>query len=84
MRKVRIIQRTDPSGKTLYVIQQKPFFFKWWWVDAWINNCICCQDTFPTLEEVRKNLCYFDGTPTIEKVVFENNIYPTQNKCIME
>ena len=28
--------------------------------------------TFPTLEEAKKNLCYFDGTSCKESVIFTN------------
>jgi len=68
--KVRIIERTLPNGKIKYVIQQKHFLFRNW-VDAWINswNGADCQDSFSTLEEAKNNLCYFDGTKCIDKVV---------------
>jgi len=69
--KARIVKRTGPSSRVWYVIQQKHFLFRWWWVDAWINS-MCgasCQDDFNTLEEAKANLCHFDGTPTTEIVV---------------
>jgi hypothetical protein len=69
--KTRIIERTGPSGRVSYVIQQPHFLFRWWWVDAWINS-MCganCQDSFDTMEEAKANLCYFDGTPTVEVIV---------------
>lgn len=71
MKKVRIIQRTMPSGRVEYTIQQRHFVFFWWWVDAWMNSGsgASCKDTWNTLEEAQKNLCYFDGTKIIEKVV---------------
>lgn len=71
MKKVRIIERTLPSGRINYVIQQKHFLFRWWWVDAWINSMdgAWCTDSFNTLEDAEKNLCYFDGTKVIEKIV---------------
>ena len=70
MKKVRIVERTYPSGNKRYVIQQKHFLFRWWWVDAWVNSGNpACKDTFDTLEEVEKNLCYFDGTKVIDKVI---------------
>ena len=28
-----------------------------------------CRDSFSTLEQAKKNLCYFDGTETIEEVI---------------
>lgn len=69
--KCRIIERIGPDGHTKYIIQQKHFLFRWYWVDAWINSgCgAWCTDDFGTLEEAKKNLCYFDGTPGRETVV---------------
>lgn len=72
--KTRIIERTIPypgGSRVEYVIQQKHFLFRWVWVDAWINSDLgaMCQDSFPTLEEARQNLCLFDGTPVIDKVL---------------
>lgn len=58
-------------GNKEYVIQQKHFIFKWW-VDAWVNssNGAACDDNFSSLDEAKRNLCYFDGTKCREKVVF--------------
>jgi len=68
--KTRIIERTNVDGRKSYVIQQKHFLFRWWWVDAWINSSSAsCQDSFSSLEEAKKNLCYFDNTKVKEKVV---------------
>ncbi len=69
--KTRIIERTGPDGYKTYVIQQKHFLFRWMWVDAWTNSWsgANCQDSFSSLQSAEENLCYFDGTPTIEKVV---------------
>lgn len=69
--KVRIIERENPDGRIQYIIQQKHHLFRWWWVDAWINS-LCgadCRDYFDTLEEAKKNLCYFNGLECKEKVV---------------
>ena len=73
MKKVRIIVRTEPCGRERYIIQQKHFLFKWWWVDAWINSLAgaSCQDDFSTYEQAKENLCYFDGTKCIEREVKE-------------
>lgn len=69
--KARIIERILPNGNKRYVIQQKHFLFRWLWVDAWLESwtSAACQDDFCTLEEAKANLCYFDGTPTKERVV---------------
>jgi hypothetical protein len=69
--KARIVKRTHVDGSVCYVIQQKHFLFRWWWVDAWINSgCgTACKDHFLTLEEARKHLCYFDETQTKEEVM---------------
>ena len=69
--KTRIIKRTNVDGRVKYIIQQKHFLFRWQWVDAWINSmdAAACQDYFGTLEEAKKNLCYFDGSQPKEKVI---------------
>lgn len=71
MAKCRIIERTNVDGRISYVIQQRHFLFRWWWVDAWINSDdgAACKDSFSTLEEAQKNLCYFDGCKCVERVV---------------
>lgn len=77
MSKARIIERTSPNGIVEYVIQQRHFLFRWWWVDAWMNAWapMLCRDSYPTLEEAKKNLCWFDGTRWKCKVV-----YPTHDR----
>jgi len=69
--KARIVERTAPDGRKEYVIQQRHRWFRWWWVDAWINSWAgaACRDSFPTLEEAQRNLCWFDGTPYMERVM---------------
>jgi hypothetical protein len=69
MTKVRIIERTFPNGRVEYTIQQRHFLFFWRWVDAWVNNDVSTRDTFSSLEEAQKNLCYFDGTKCVEKII---------------
>ena len=71
MAKCRIIERTNVDGRKSYVIQQKHFLFRWWWVNAWINSSCgaACTDSFSTLEEAKKNLCYFDDSKCVERVV---------------
>lgn len=74
-KKVRIIERTCVDGRIEYVIQQKHFLLKWLWVDAWINS-LCgaaCKDYFNSLAEAKKNLCYFDGSKSIERVLHGEN-----------
>ena len=73
MAKVRIVERTHPDGSVAYVIQQKHFLFRWWWVDAWINSSCgaSCQDSFGSMEEAEDNLCYFDGSVCSNKVLRE-------------
>jgi len=68
---VRIIERTSPSGEIKWVIQQKHFLFRWMWVDAWLNSMLgaACRDDFYSLAEAEKHLCYFDGTPSKDRVV---------------
>ena len=69
--KVRIIKRTGVDGRVQYVIQQKHHLFRWQWVDAWLNSLsgASCRDSFDTLEQAKKNLCYFDGSVPTDEVV---------------
>ena len=71
MSKVRIVKRTHADGRIDFVIQQKHFLFRWWWVDAWINSSAgaACQDYFGTLDEAERNLCYFDGSTSKDEIV---------------
>ena len=66
--KARIVKRTNVDGTVTFVIQQKHFLFSWRWVDACINNEIGVE-TFPTLEQAQKHLCYFDGSEIKEEIV---------------
>ncbi len=67
----RIVKRTHVDERVSFVIQQRHFLFRWWWVDAWINSSYGanCRDTFDTLEKARKNLCYFDGSRHRDDVI---------------
>lgn len=67
--KARIIKRTLVDGQVRYVIQQKHFLFRWWWVDAEDNYGGWVNDEFYNLEDAQRNLCYFDGTRVKEEVV---------------
>lgn len=69
--KIRIVKRTCVDGRIIYVIQQRHFLFRWWWVDVWINSGMgaYCQDCFDTIEDAKKNLCYFDGSKNNDVVV---------------
>ena len=69
--KARIVERTAPNGDKTYVIQQRHFLFRWWWVDGWINSMsgAACNDTFHTLENAQAHLCYFDGTHVKDRVI---------------
>ena len=71
MKRVRIVERTAPGGRTSFVIQQKHLLFRWWWVDAWLNslNGASCRDSFQSLSEARENLCWFDGSNSIDRIV---------------
>ena len=68
--KARIVQRTLVDGRIVFVIQQKHYLLRWPWVDAWINSLYgaeCC-DSFDTLDDAKKHLCYFDGSVAIDRV----------------
>ena len=69
--KTRIVERTGVDGRVSYVIQQRHWLLRWWWVDAWINSMLgaACRDYFPTRAEAERHLCYFDGTAARERVV---------------
>jgi hypothetical protein len=69
--KVRIVKRVMPSGITEFTIQQRHFLFWWLWVDAWVNKGAECTDTFDSLEDAKRNLCFFDGTKCKEDVVYQ-------------
>jgi len=69
MKKARIIKREYPDGSTRYVIQQKHFLFRWWWVDAWVNCGVDVTDSFGTLKEAENKLLWFDGTNVKETVI---------------
>ena len=68
---VRIVERTAPDGRVEYVIQQRHYLFRWRWVDAWVNSwaAAACRDSFPTIEVARANLCYFNGSRAVDRVV---------------
>ena len=72
MKKVRIIKVTDVDGRVEYTIQQKHFLFKWKWVNAWANSqFFSYDDSYPTLEEAKKHLCYFNGSKSKIEVVWD-------------
>ena len=82
--KARIVERTAPDGRKTYVIQQRHAWFRWWWVDAWVNSSCgaACQDSFSTLEEAQRNLCWFDGTPCTDRVMPKGK--DSMNKAFQE
>lgn len=69
--RARIVKRVHVDGTVEYVIQQRHFLFRWCWVDAWLNDWCgaACRDSWPTLEEAQKNLCYFDDSQSRDEVV---------------
>lgn len=69
MTEARIVERTGVDDSITYVIQQRHFLIRWLWVDAWINQGVEITDSYKTLEEARKNLCYYDGSEPTDKVV---------------
>jgi hypothetical protein len=69
MNKVRIVKRTNVDGVITYIIQQKHFIFRWWWVDAWVNNVVDTKCEFSSLEELENHLCYFDGSKTKQEIL---------------
>lgn len=75
MKKCRIIKRTFVDGTVKFVIQEKHFLFKWWWVNAWMNSSSPaeCIDSFNTMDEALDNLPYFRRNP----VANEEEVYKT-------
>jgi hypothetical protein len=69
MKNTRIIKRTMPDGRIEFTIQQRHSIFFWWWVDAWVNKDVSTTDTFSSLEEAQKKLCYFDGTKIKQEII---------------
>jgi hypothetical protein len=69
MKEVRIVKRTNVDGVITYIIQQKHFIFRWWWVDAWVNNSVDTKCEFYSLEELENHLCYFDGSKTKQEIL---------------
>ena len=69
--KCRIIKRTHVDNQICYVIQQKGWFG---WRDAWLNSWVgaSCRDSFLTLNEARRNLCYFNDSKPKEEVIEES------------
>ena len=69
--KARIIERIAPNGVKTYVIQQRHFLFRWWWVDAMVNSIHQYGTTiFSDLESAKDAFCWYDGTKTKERVVY--------------
>ena len=66
---VRIIERKMPDGKIVFIIQQRHFLFRFWWIDAFMPDCPYCTNSFDTLAESIKNLCYYDGSKPVDQVV---------------
>jgi hypothetical protein len=71
MTKARIIKRTHPSGRVEYVIQQRHWLFRRWWVDASVNSSAgsSCLYSFSTLDQAKLNLWQFDGSKPVDQVV---------------
>ena len=67
----RIIKKTMPDGRIEYTIQKRHFIFFWLWVDARVNIFIDSnyRDTFATLEDAKKHLCFFNGTKVRKEVI---------------
>ena len=60
---VRIVKRTNPAGDIMYVIQRKKLY---WWFDCVSYSTV----QYKTLIEAQQNLCWWDGTQTINEIVY--------------
>jgi len=68
---VRIVERKHVDGNVEYVIQVRNIWSLFSWHDAWLDSWAgaACRDTFPTLDEARKNICYFDNSKHLDSEV---------------
>ena len=62
--KTRIIKRVWVNWDITYVIQRK---ILWFWVDCWSNYLL---ESYDTLEEAKKNICYYDWTKNKDIINF--------------
>ncbi len=68
MIKIRIVKQTMPDSRIVFEIQRK---FLWMWIDAYyFNHTAKIYRIYSTLEEAKKDLCYFDGTKIKEEIVY--------------
>lgn len=68
--KARIVEIIRPDGEVRYQIQQKHWLFRWMWVGVGCNSWeTYVQDTYSTLKEAKKNLCWYDGTKSKRRVI---------------
>lgn len=63
----RIIKRIWKDWDISYVIQRK---ILWFWYDIWGGDYYWFMESYPTLEEAQKNLCYFDWTKNKDIIDF--------------
>lgn len=61
MKKARIVERTKQDGTKKYLMQTR---FLFWWLDGdW---------EYDSLAEVKKKICFHDGTKPVDRVVDED------------
>jgi hypothetical protein len=72
--KARIIERTYPDGDKIYIIQVRHWMFLWMWVEP---NDYFANTNCETLEEAKKNICWYNGTKVKDRVVSTPNIPQT-------
>lgn len=68
MKKYRIVEKEFPDGRKSYVVQERHFLFKWWWVDAWMNHDVSMKDDFDTLYEAEE-LVHWLSTPVKIRII---------------
>ena len=75
--KARIVERTAPDGCKTYVIQKRHWLFSWWWCDIWMESWsgVVYVESYSTLEEAQRHLCWFDGTPYTDRVMPNSKKY---------
>ena len=68
MNKCRIIKRTGVNGSVNYLIEVKHWYG---WATTKISHPeFYAEETFVTLEEAQRNLCYYNGTKVKAEVVY--------------
>ena len=78
MKPVRIIKRTDISGKISYVVQKRSKWLRKWedcTRKVWMHGSLYPyrqRETYDTVQEALDRVCFHDGSKQKEEVVHSN------------